>query len=97
MTAPQLLKRASIRLLVRVAAEDQGDGVLFRPAGLGRVTLDGTDYAANRETFRVPRQNGLIVVEHPEVGAWKVRITQAGRAYLDRYEARRPAERKVSR
>lgn len=97
MTAPQLLKRASIRLLVRVAAADQGDGVLFRPAGLGRLALDGVDYAVARETFRVPSDHHLLDVEHPEPGVWKVQITQAGRDYLAQHEARRPGVQKVSR
>ncbi|WP_113705466.1 hypothetical protein [Nonomuraea lactucae] len=96
MTAPQLLKRASIRLLVRVVAEDQGGGVLFRPTGRGRLALDGADYAVARETFRVPSQHGLLDVEHPEPGVLKVQLTQAGHDYLDRYEARRPATRKVA-
>ncbi|MEV6033602.1 hypothetical protein AB0L65_20775 [Nonomuraea sp. NPDC052116] len=95
MTAPQLLKRASIRLLVRVAAENQGDGVVFRPAGLGRLVLDGADYAVARETFRVPSEHRLLDVEYPEPGVWKVRITQAGHDYLARYEARRPAALKA--
>ncbi|MFC7582470.1 hypothetical protein ACFQYP_00670 [Nonomuraea antimicrobica] len=97
VTVPQPLKRASIRLLVRIAAEDQGEGVVFRPAGRGRLALDGADFAVNRETFRVPSMHRLIAIEYPETGVWKVRLTDAGRDYLDRYEARRPAARKASR
>jgi hypothetical protein len=97
VTAPQLLKRASIRLLVRVAAEDQGEGVLFRPTGRGRVALDGADFAVNRETFRVPSTNHLISVEYPETGVWKVRLTDAGRDYLNRYQTRRPSARMAAR
>ncbi|MEQ4717881.1 hypothetical protein [Nonomuraea sp. B19D2] len=96
MTAPQLLKRASIRLLAQIAEHDHGQGVLFRQGKNGRQQLDGTDYAANRETFRVPSKYKLIAVEHPEFGVWKVRLTHAGRNYLDERETRRRGGRKAS-
>lgn len=94
MTAPQLLKRASLRLLVRIADEDHGDGVRFHPAGRGRVAVDSGSFAVARETFRVPSEHALISVDHPDPAVWLVRLTEAGRSYLLEHETRRPRARK---
>ncbi|MER7365955.1 hypothetical protein [Nonomuraea wenchangensis] len=89
MTSPQPLKRASIALLRQIADHDTGDGVLFQPAPRGCRRLDGTDFSTRDETFRVPSQLHLIAVEHPRLGVWKVRLTDAGRDYLTRADERR--------
>ncbi|GAB2918350.1 hypothetical protein GCM10027203_17580 [Nonomuraea fastidiosa] len=85
----QPLKRAAVALLEQIAAHDRGDGVLFQPAPRGCRRLDGGAFATRDETFRVPSMLGFITVEHPRLGVWRVRITQAGRDYLTQVEARR--------
>ncbi|MEU6778594.1 hypothetical protein ABZ912_05280 [Nonomuraea angiospora] len=89
MTSPQPLKRASVELLRQIADHDQGDGVIFMPSPHGCRQLDGTDFSARNETFRVPSQHQLITVEHPRLGVWLVRLTEAGRDYLAQANERR--------
>ncbi|WP_431928625.1 hypothetical protein [Nonomuraea jabiensis] len=89
MTSPQPLKRASVELLRQIADHDQGDGVLFQPAGRGCRRLDGSAFSPRDETFRVPSQLQLITVEHPRLGVWRVRLTEAGRDYVAQANERR--------
>ncbi|MEV1167384.1 hypothetical protein [Nonomuraea sp. NPDC049784] len=89
MTSPQPLKRASVELLRQIAAHDQGDGVLFMPAPRGCRRIDGEDFSTRDETFRLPSQLQLITVEHPRLGVWRVKLTEAGRDYLTQADERR--------
>lgn len=95
MTSPQPLKRASIALLRQIADHDHGDGVLFQPAPRGCRRLDGTDFSTRDETFRVPSKLELIAVEHPRLGVWKVKLTDAGRDYLAHADERRAKHRPI--
>ncbi|TYB71182.1 hypothetical protein FXF51_01730 [Nonomuraea sp. PA05] len=74
-------------LLKTIAEHDDGDGVMFDPAPYGRWTLRGSDYAVNRSTFHtLAVARGFIDVGDGFTNP--VRITQAGRDYLDHHQSR---------
>ncbi len=75
------LTNSQLTLLKKVAAADTGKGVIFLPAPCGRWRMDGTTYTVNDRTFQPLAQDNLV-----DVGDGRndpVKVTQAGRKYLD--------------
>lgn len=80
-TAPKLGPGAR-QLLKKIAEHDTGDGVDFESAPRGRWRMADTDYVVNVRTFRYLDSVGLIDVGNGYTDP--VRLTEAGRAYLNR-------------
>ncbi|MEU3399371.1 hypothetical protein [Streptomyces filamentosus] len=77
------LRPAAVTLLRTIAGLDTGAGVVFHAAPAGRWRLQGSTYAVNDRTFHPLESAGLLDVGDGDTDP--VRITEAGRAWLDEH------------